>query len=226
MTSISLRRISRRLVPAAVAALMVALSGCGAFPGAAPLEPIVVDGNSQFTTEGVQAIRSSGQVSFDLTEVPMPMTALGFAKDSDGTLIEAPENRPFDVTITTPGGVLELKTHMILIRPGADQLVSHIEMARKFEEAQDANAEIARARDEIGVVALENAEPYGPDFIDGSEDEQWYPGAGNRTGTVFSVAIYEHHDDGGVEFVYTAELSPEYYTPEAEATIAETGDLP
>ncbi len=46
---------------------------------------------------------------------------------------------------------------------------------------------------------------------------------GNKTGTVFSAEIHSNHTTGRMTFIYSVELAPEYYTPEAESNIASTG---
>jgi len=70
---------------------------------------------------------------------------------------------------------------------------------------------------------LKNAPIIGPEFKDGSGKETWNPGYGNATGTVFALSIMSNHTTGRMTFIYSAFLSEEYYTPEAQARIAETG---
>jgi len=207
--------------------LAALLSSCGVIPGTGPgkKEAIVVDGNSQFTPEGIKAIKSSRKVVFDFTKLPMDMSALGFPEDSDGTLIASETDKLFTVTMTTPNGVVEMQTDTIRIRPGTDHIVDHIDIFINYPDAQDANQEIQRAANELGFVMLKNAEPIGPDFKDGSGKEQWYPGLGNKTGTVFSVEIHSNHDTGRMTFIYSVELDGKYYTPEGETSIASTGKL-
>ena len=67
-------------------------------------------------------------------------------------------------------------------------------------DAHDANPEIRRAANQLGFVALEDAEETGPDFKDGSGKEQWYPGMGNKTGTVFSTESHPNRDNRPDDF--------------------------
>lgn len=210
------------VLTALIAAL---LSGCGVIPAADPKEKeaIVANGNSQFTPEGIDAIKSSGKAFFDFTKRPMEMSALGFPAGSDGALVASDSGRLIDVSMTTPNGVVEMSTDTIRIRPGADNMVDHVDIFVNYPDAQDANREIKRAADELGFVILQDAEPIGADFKDGSGKEQWIPGMGNKTGTVFSAEILSNHDTGRMTFVYSVQLADKYYTPDAEAGIASTG---
>lgn|GEM_PF-3234073 len=213
------------LVTLSVTLIAALLSSCGVIPGTGPgmKEPIVVNGNSQFTPEGIKAIKSSRKVVFDFTKLPMDMSALGFPEGSDGTLIASDSDKLIDVAMTTPNGVVEMQTDTIRIRPGADNVVDHIDIFINYPDAQDANQEIQRGANELGFVMLQRAEQIGPDFKDGSGKEQWIPGMGNKTGTVFSAEIHSNHTTGRMTFIYSVELAPEYYTPEAESNIASTG---
>jgi hypothetical protein len=208
-----------------MALLAALLSGCGMFPDEHSIEKeeIVANGNSQFTPEGIEAIKSSGKAVFDFTSLPMDMSALGFSTGSDGALVATDSDKLIDVRMTTPHGVVEMRTDTIRIRPGADNTVDHIDIFINYPDAQDANAEIRRAVDELGFVILQDAEPIGADFKDGSGKEQWNPGMGNKTGTVFSAEILSNHDTGRMTFIYSVHLAGKYYTPEAEAGIAATG---
>jgi hypothetical protein len=215
--------VRARLILATLLAML--LSSCSVIPGADSIEkePIVANGNSQFTSEGIEAIRSSRKAVFDFTNLPMDMSALGFMEGSDGALVATDTDKPIDVTMTTPHGVVEMRTDTIRIRPGADNIVDHIDIFINYPDAQDANQEIRRAADELGMVLLQDAEPIGADFKDGSGKEQWNPGMGNKTGTVFSAEILSNHDTGRMTFIYSVHLAGKYYTPEAEASIASTG---
>jgi len=210
------------VLTALIAAL---LSGCGVIPAADPKEKeaIVANGNSQFTPEGIDAIKSSGKAFFDFTKRPMEMSALGFPAGSDGALVASDSGKLIDVSMTTPNGVVEMSTDTIRIRPGADNMVDHVDIFVNYPDAQDANREIKRAADELGFVILQDAEPIGADFKDGSGKEQWIPGMGNKTGTVFSAEILSNHDTGRITFVYSVQLADKYYTPDAEAGIRSTG---
>ncbi|NUT70457.1 hypothetical protein [Pseudarthrobacter sp. C4D7] len=183
----------------------------------------MANGNSQFTPEGIDAIKSSGKAFFDFTERPMDMSALGFPAGSDGALVAADSGKLINVSMTTPNGVVEMSTDTIRIRPGADNMVDHVDIFVNYPEAQDANREIKRAADELGFVMLQDAEPIDADFKDGSGKEQWIPGMGNKTGTVFSAEILSNHDTGRMTFVYSVQLADKYYTPDAEEGIASTG---
>ncbi|WP_457947068.1 hypothetical protein ACTAQI_15740 [Pseudarthrobacter sp. alpha12b] len=183
----------------------------------------MADGNSQFTADGIEAVKTSGKAFFDFTNLPMNMSALGFEAGSDGALVAAESNKLIDVSMTTPQGVVEMRTDTIRIRPGADNKVDHIDIFINYPDAQDANQEIRRAADELGFVILQDAEPIGADFKDGSGKEQWNPGMGNKTGTVFSAEILANHDTGRMTFIYSVHLAGEYYTPVAKANIASTG---
>ncbi|MDR6504381.1 hypothetical protein [Arthrobacter oryzae] len=207
-----------------MAALMAALflSGCTWVPSPVK-DPIVVNGNSQFTESGIEAMKASRTVSFDFTSPPMDMSALGFAEGSDGALVATDTDQRMKVSMTTPNGVVEMETDTIRVRPGADNIVDHIDIFINYPDAQDANQEIRRASDELGTVLLQDAEPIGADFTDGSGKEQWYPGMGNKTGTVFSAEILSNHDTGRMTFIYSAHLAGKYYTPDAKAGIASTG---
>lgn len=120
------------------------LSGCGLAP--APVKAAnIVDGNSQFTAEGIEAIKGGRKAVFDFTSLPMDMSALGFAKGSDGTLIAADSDKPIDVSITTPQGVVQMRTDTIRIRPGADNIVDNtgrmtfiysVHLAKKYYTAE------------------------------------------------------------------------------------------
>jgi len=210
------------VLTALIAAL---LSGCGVIPAADPKEKeaIVANGNSQFTPEGIDAIKSSGKAFFDFTKRPIEMSALGFPAGSDGALVASDSGKLIDVSMTTPNGVVEMSTDTIRIRPGADNMVDHVDIFVNYPDAQDANREIKRAADELGFVILQDAEPIGADFKDGSGKEQWIPGMGNKTGTVFSAEILSNHDTGRMTFVYSVQLADKYYTPDAEAGIRSTG---
>ena len=198
------------------------LCSCALVPSPAR-EPMVINGNSQFTKAGVEAMKTSRQVSFDFTALPLDMTALGFAEGSDGALVATETDQRMKVTMTTPKGMVEMETDTIRVRPGAHGIVDHIDVFVNYPDAQDANQEIRRAADELGFVALKEAEEIGPDFKDGSGKEQWNPGMGNRTGTVFSTEILSNHDTGRMTFIYSVHLADKYYTPEATAEIATTG---
>lgn len=186
----------------------------------------VVNGNSQFTTAGVKAMKESQQASLDVTERPLTMAALGFPEGSDGTLIATDSDKKIQLSITTPNGVVKMTTDTIRVRPGVPpENVDHIDIFYNFPDAQDANAEIERAAKELGFRALDGSTPIGPEFKDGSGKETWVPGLGNSTGTVFSVEAIENHTTGGLTWIYSIHFDDKYYTPEAEASIAETGDV-
>ena len=165
-----------RFILTALAAAL--LSGCGVVPDtdSTKKEAVVVSGNSQFTPDGIDAIKSSGKVAFDFTRLPMDMSALGFPAGSDGALVAADSGRLIDVTMTTPQGVVGMQTDTIRIRPGADNTVDHIDIFVNYPDAQDANAEIERAADELGFVAL---------FTDG-EGAYWF-----RVSRGFHTALNE-----------------------------------
>ena len=213
--------VVRRLAPLTVLTALL-LSGCGLMPSSAT-DPVNVNGNSQFTSEGIEAIKSSRKAVFDFTNLPMDMSTLGFSKGSDGAMVAADSDKLIDVSMTTPHGPVEMRTDTIRVRPGADNNVDHIDIFINYTDAQDASQEIRRAADELGFVLLQDAEPIGADFKDGSGKEQWNPGMGNKTGTVFSAEILSNHDTGRMTFVYSVHLAEKYYTPEAQAQIAETG---
>ncbi|WP_285245688.1 hypothetical protein [Pseudarthrobacter sp. fls2-241-R2A-127] len=132
------------------------LSACGVVPGTDPIEKeaIVANGNSQFTPEGIDAIKSSGTAFFDFTKRPVGMSALGFPAGSDGALVAADSGKLIDVSMTAPNGVVEMSTDTIRIRPGADNMVDHVDIFVNYPDAQDANREIKRAADELGFVIL------------------------------------------------------------------------
>ncbi|MEO7586607.1 MAG: hypothetical protein ABIS84_01115 [Arachnia sp.] len=213
---------------AAVALMSVlALCGCSLAPSA-PTSPepfAIIDGNSQFTPEGVRDMKSSRQVRFDVSSRPLRMSALGFAPDSDGILVATEEDKKFSVSITTPEGVVEMETDTIRIRPGVPtELVDHIDIFYHFPDASDGTPEIDRAAGELGFRFLENFEGLGDDFIDGSGKETWNPGLGNSTGTVFSVEAILNRTTGSMLWIYSIHLDDRYYTPEVSEEIAETGD--
>ncbi|MHA7305018.1 hypothetical protein ACX80E_07205 [Arthrobacter sp. TMN-49] len=209
--------------------LSVALvAGCSLPPTSpASKEPsVVVNGNSQFTPEGITDIKSSRQASFDVSERPLAMSDLGFGEGSDGMLIATDSENLIDVSITTPQGVVAMATDTIRVRPGVPtDNVSHIDIFYNFPDAQDANAEIERAATELGFRALDDFPPIGAEFKDGSGKSSWNPGLGNSTGTVFSVEAIENHTTGSLTWIYSIQLGDRYYTPEAEAGIAETGNF-
>lgn len=206
------------------ALLVVLLGGCGIVHSQAVDQPVIVNGNSQFTKEGVEAMKASRSVSFDFTSVPLNLEDLGLDRRSDGTLVATDTDKPMKVFMTTPTGVVEMDTDTIRIRPGdAEGNVDHIEIFVNYPDAQDANPEIERAANELGIVPLKEAKAIGPDFKDGSGKETWNPGYGNATGTVFAATIMSNHTTGRMTFIYTAYLSGKFYTHEASANIAATG---
>ncbi|MEV7132690.1 hypothetical protein AB0N24_07350 [Arthrobacter sp. NPDC093128] len=184
----------------------------------------MASGNSQFTKSGIEAMKSSRQVSFDFTSLPLDMTALGLDADSDGAMVATDTDRRMKVAITTPNGVVEMETDTIRVRAGGSQKkVGRVDIFVNYPDAQDANPEIERAANELGILPLKNAKTIGPEFKDGSGKETWNPGYGNATGTVFALSIMSNHTTGRMTFIYSIFLSEEYYTPEAQAQIAETG---
>ncbi|WP_157884037.1 hypothetical protein [Arthrobacter alpinus] len=214
--------------PCAAILSVVLLGGCSLLPSSqAPKAPsVVVNGNSQFTAAGIKDMKTSRQASIDVSERKVAMSALGFAEGSDGILIATDSKKLINVSITTPNGVVTMTTDTIRVRPGVPtEYVDHIDIFYNFPDAQDANAEIERARDELGFRALEDFPPIGPEFKDGSGKETWVPGLGNKTGTVFSVEAIANHTTGSLTWIYSIQLSDRYYTPEAAASIAETGDF-
>ncbi|MDR6416823.1 hypothetical protein [Pseudarthrobacter sulfonivorans] len=92
-------------------------------------------------------------------------------------------------------------------------------------DGHHANPEIRRAANQLGFVALEEAEETGPDFKDGSGKEQWYPGMCNKTGTVFSTESQPNRTTGRMTFIYSVHLADKYYMPGAEGSIASTGKM-
>ena len=215
-----------RLVLAVVCTAL--LTGCGMIPFTAPKdkETTVVNGHSQFTPAGIEDIKNSLSAEFDFTNLPLEMSALGFPEKSDGALISVDRGKLITVSITTPGGVVEMKTDTIRIRPEIDGTVSHLDFFVNYPDAQDANPEIRRAVDELGFVQLETWKPIGPDFKDGTGKNLSNPGYGNKTGTVFSLEIHSNHDTGRMTFIYSAYLLKELYTPEVTESIAVTGERP
>jgi hypothetical protein len=197
-------------------------------PFAAPKdqETIVVNGNSQFTPAGIEAIKKSLTAKFDFTKLPLEMSALGFEEGSDGVLMAVDRDELITVSMTTPGGIVEMKTDKIRVRPDIDGTVSHLDFFLNYPDAQDANPEIRRAVDDLGFVLLEDFPKIGPKFKDSSGKAELYPGYGNKTGTVFTVEIYSNHDTGRMTFIYSAILRGELYTPEATESIATTGQRP
>ncbi len=184
----------------------------------------MVNGNSQFTPEGIKDMKASRQASIDVSDRTLAMSALGFEEGSDGILMATDSGKKIDVSITTPNGVVTLTTDTIRVRPGVPtEYVDHIDIFYNFPDAQDANAEIARARNELGFRALDDFPAIGPEFKDGSGKASWNPGLGNKTGTVFSVEAIENHTTGSLTWIYSIQLGDRYYTPEAAASIAETG---
>ena len=198
------------------------LCSCALVPSPAR-EPIVINGNSQFTEAGVEAMKASQQVSFDFTSLPLDMTSLGFAEGSDGAMVATDTDRRMRVTMTTTNGVVEMATDTLRVRPGAHGIVGRIDVFVNYPDAQDANPEIQRAANELGILPLKNATTIGPEFKDGTGKETWNPGYGNATGTVFALSIMSNHTTGRMTFIYSIFLSEEYYTPEATAEIATTG---
>ena len=105
----------RLILTALVAAL---LSGCGVVPGtdSTEREAVVVSGNSQFTPEGIDAMKASRKVSFDFTSLPMDMSALGLPAGSDGVLVATDTDKRMKVAMATPNGVVEMETDTIRVR--------------------------------------------------------------------------------------------------------------
>jgi hypothetical protein len=199
------------------------LSSCALVPSPAQA-PIIVNGNSQFTKAGIEAMKASRQVSFDFTSLPMDMADVGLGEDSDGAMVATETDRRMKVTMKTPNGVVEMETDTLRVRGGGfDNKVGHLDIFVNYPDAQDANPEIERAANELGILPLKNASTIGPEFKDGTGKETWNPGYGNATGTVFALSIMSNHTTGRMTFIYTVFLSDEYYTPEAEAEIATTG---
>lgn len=119
-----------------------------------------------------------------------------------------------------------MATDTIRVRPGVPtENVSRIDIFYNFPDAQDANAEIDRARDELGFRALDDFPAIGPAFKDGSGKSGWNPGLGNATGTVFSLEAIENHTTGSLTWIYLIQLADKYYTPEATAGTAATGNF-
>jgi len=213
----------RRQQIVALLGIVLLLSACTLMP-AREKAPLVVNGNSQFTPEGIDAMKASRKVSFDFTSLPMDMSALGLPAGSDGVLVATDTDKRMKVAMATPNGVVEMDTDTIRVRGGGvHNKVDHIDIFVNYPDAQDANQEIKRAADELGFVVLQDAEPIGPEFKDGTGKETWNPGYGNATGTVFALSIMSNHTTGRMTFIYTAYLSEEYYTPEVQAEIAATG---
>jgi hypothetical protein len=206
----------------------VLLTGCGVIPFAAPAqkETTVVNGNSQFTPAGIKEIKHTLTAEFDFTSLPLEMSALGFEEGSDGVLMAVDRGKLITVSITTPGGVVEMKTDTIRVRPEIDGTVSHLDFFINYPDAQDANPEIRRAADQLGFVEMKTWKPIRPDFKDGTGKALANPGYGNKTGTVFSLEVHSNHDTGRMTFIYSAQLQAELYTPEATESIASTGDRP
>lgn len=199
------------------------MSGC-AFTPSQEKEPIVASGNSQFTKSGIEAMKASRKVSLDFTSLPLDMTALGLNEEANGAMVATDSDRLMKVAMTTPTGVVEMETDTIRVRGGgSENKVARVDIFVNYPDAQDANPEIERAANELGIVPLKNAPIIGPEFKDGSGKETWNPGYGNATGTVFALSIMSNHTTGRMTFIYSAFLSEEYYTPEAQARIAETG---
>lgn len=217
----------KRYVAAAVFSVVL-LSGCSLIPSSpASKEPTdVVNGNSQFTPEGIKDMKSSRQASFDVSQRPLAMSALGFAEGSDGKLIGTDSDKLIQVSIKTPHGVVTMSTDTIRVRPGlSPENVDHIDIFYNFPDAQDANAEIERAATELGFRELDDLPPIGPEFKDGSGKKSWNPGYGNATGTVFSVEAIANHTTGSLTWIYSIHLADTYYTPEAAAGIAASGEF-
>lgn len=217
----------KKLLPVALLSTLVLVS-CSVNPSVNPTtEPtMVVDGNSQFTPEGVNDMKSNRQASFDVSERPLSMAALGFDEDSDGILIATDPNKKIEVSIETPLGVVKMATDTMRVRPGGPVgLVDHIDIFYHFPNATDATPEISRAANELGFRFLDNFMGFEPDFKDGSGKETWVPGLGNSTGTVFSVEAILNHTTGSLLWIYSIQLADRYYTPAATAEIAATGDF-
>ncbi len=85
------------------------LSSCALAPPPAT-DPIIVNGNSQFTKAGIKAMKSSRQVSFDFTSLPLDMAALGLDENSDGAMVATDTDRRMRVAMTTPSGVVQMET--------------------------------------------------------------------------------------------------------------------
>lgn len=184
----------------------------------------MASGNSQFTKNGIEAMKESQKVSFDFTALPLDMAALGLDEDSDGAMVATDTDRRMKVAMTTPNGVVEMETDTIRVRGGGvENKVDSVDIFINYPDAQDANSELERAANELGIIPLKNAPTIGPEFKDGSGKETWNPGYGNATGTVFALSIMSNHTTGRMTFIYTVFLSEEFYTPEAKAQIAETG---
>ena len=75
-----------------IALTTLLLSSCTLVPSPAR-EPIVINGNSQFTEAGVEAMKSSRQVSFDFTALPQDMADVGLSEDSDGAMVATDTDR-------------------------------------------------------------------------------------------------------------------------------------
>jgi hypothetical protein len=225
-----MNRTKSKLVPVILLVFYAAvLTGCGPVPFAKPSDgesSSVVNGNSQFTKKGVEDIKRSLKAEFNFTTVPLPMSALGFPDKSDGILIGVDRGKLITVYITTPRGVVEMKTDTIRIRPEINGTVSHLDFFINYPDAQDANPEIRRAANELGFVMMEGWDPIGPEFRDGSGKQLVNPGFGNKTGTVFSVEVHSNRTTGRMTFIYSAHLGEDLYTPEATESIAATGERP
>lgn len=217
----------KRSIAAALSTILL-LGGCALVPGAGTAkEPAkVVNGNSQFTPDGVKNIKASGRASFDVSQRPLTMAALGFPEGSDGILISTDPENKIQVSIKTPTGVVTMVTDTIRVRPGVPvELVDHIDFFYHFPDAQDATGEIRRATNELGFRYLDEFPGFGPEFKEGTGKESWNPGFGNFTGTVFSVEAILNRTSGSLMWIYSLRLADKLYTPENSASIAETGDI-
>ena len=212
-----------RLLLMVMSSLLLSSCGLASPPDSNDKEPIVANGNSQFTPAGIAGIKNAHKAVFDFTGRPLKMSELGLGQDSDGALVAAESDQPIAVSMTTPNGVVEMETDTIRIRRGTDNAVDHIDFFVNRPDVPTANEELRKAADELGFALIRKAAPFGAASQESPRREKWYPGYGNLTGTVYSVEIYSDSDTGRTTFIYSVHLADKFYTPEATEKIEATG---
>lgn len=218
--------MKRMLIAVSLSILLLAGCSMSPSPNSSKEPTTVINGNTQFTPEGIKDMKKTQKASLDVSERPLAMSALGFPAGSDGTLIATDPDKKIQLSIKTPNGIVEMTTDTIRVRPGVPpEFLDHIDIFYNFPNADEANPEIARAAQELGFRFLDDFAPIGADFKDGSGKETWVPGLGNSTGTVFSVEAIANHTTGSLTWIYSIQLDDRYYTADAAASIAATGDF-
>jgi hypothetical protein len=216
---------SRTVLLLPAAALCAALlSGCSILDAIDP-PPTTVNGNSQLTTNGITAIKTTQTATFDFTSRPLKMAALGFPEDSEGAIVSTGTGAPITVSMKTPTGVVKMNADAFRVWPGEGGLVDRVDLSVTGQGIEGTIRELRRAGDDLGFNLAKGKAPEADAEPAGAGIQSWRPGYGNKAGTAFSVEIVTSADTGGSTFIYSAHLADEFYTADSAARISATGKL-